>query len=159
MWQWSPCRLKRIRTVTKDSIRPNAPANSRTPARTLWGSTVFATAPHAAVDGSHAERRFRLSRVPGLLPTTHRTINRISLPCPSFHLRWTVCSGTAERWANTPQKRTSSGSTTSVPAAARLPSHVREMARALGKISNSEREWKSRNGKPMSAYEYYGHDK
>ncbi len=40
-----------------------------------------------------------------------------------------------------------------------VASHVREMARALGKISNSEREWKSRTGKPMSAYEYYGHDK
>lgn len=37
--------------------------------------------------------------------------------------------------------------------------HVREMARALGKITQQEREWKSRTGKPMSAYEYYGHDK
>ncbi len=36
--------------------------------------------------------------------------------------------------------------------------HVREMARALGKISTSEREWKSKSGKPMSAYEYYGHE-
>jgi len=37
--------------------------------------------------------------------------------------------------------------------------HVREMARALGKIPEKEREWKSRTGKPMSAYEYYGHEK
>ena len=37
--------------------------------------------------------------------------------------------------------------------------HVREMARALGKVSKTEREWKSKTSKPMSAYEYYGHDK
>jgi len=36
--------------------------------------------------------------------------------------------------------------------------HVREMARALGKFSSKEREWKSTTGKPMSAYEYYGHE-
>jgi len=36
--------------------------------------------------------------------------------------------------------------------------HVREMARALGKSSAAEREWKSVTGKPMSAYEYYGHE-
>ena len=36
--------------------------------------------------------------------------------------------------------------------------HVREMARALGKISATERTWKSNSGKPMSAYEYYGHE-
>ena len=36
--------------------------------------------------------------------------------------------------------------------------HVREMARALGKLTTAEREWKSTTGKPMSAYEYYGHD-
>jgi betaine-homocysteine S-methyltransferase len=35
--------------------------------------------------------------------------------------------------------------------------HVKEMARALGKISGDEREWKSKSGKAMSAYEYYGH--
>jgi betaine-homocysteine S-methyltransferase len=36
--------------------------------------------------------------------------------------------------------------------------HVREMARALGKISSAERDWKSTTGKPMSAYEYYEHE-
>lgn len=36
--------------------------------------------------------------------------------------------------------------------------HVREMARALGKRPSFEREWKSRTGKAMSAYEYYDHD-
>jgi methionine synthase I (cobalamin-dependent) len=36
--------------------------------------------------------------------------------------------------------------------------HVREMARALGKMTTAEREWKSTTGKPMSAYEYYGHE-
>ncbi len=36
--------------------------------------------------------------------------------------------------------------------------HVREMARALGKVSATERTWKSNSGKPMSAYEYYGHE-
>jgi hypothetical protein len=35
--------------------------------------------------------------------------------------------------------------------------HVREMARALGKMTTAEREWKSSSGKPMSAYEYYDH--
>lgn len=35
--------------------------------------------------------------------------------------------------------------------------HVHEMARALGKVTEREREWKSQTGKPMSAFEYYGH--
>ena len=37
--------------------------------------------------------------------------------------------------------------------------HVREMARALGKLSDDQRLWKKGGEKPMSAYEYYGHDK
>src|SRR5258708_31726597 len=36
--------------------------------------------------------------------------------------------------------------------------HVREMARALGKLTEDGRIWKKGGGKPMSAYEYYGHD-
>ncbi len=36
--------------------------------------------------------------------------------------------------------------------------HVREMARALGKLSEDNRVWKKGGEKPMSAYEYYGHD-
>lgn len=36
--------------------------------------------------------------------------------------------------------------------------HVRAMARALGKLPAEEREWRSKSGKAMSAYEYYGHD-
>jgi len=35
--------------------------------------------------------------------------------------------------------------------------HVRGMARALGKLPEDEREWRSESGKAMSAYEYYGH--
>ena len=35
--------------------------------------------------------------------------------------------------------------------------HVRAMAKVLGKLPAAEREWKSPAGKPMSAYEYYGH--
>ena len=35
--------------------------------------------------------------------------------------------------------------------------HVRAMARALGKLPEQEREWRSPSGKAMSAYEYYGH--
>jgi betaine-homocysteine S-methyltransferase len=35
--------------------------------------------------------------------------------------------------------------------------HVRAMAKVLGKVSASEREWKSPTGKPMSGYEYHGH--
>jgi hypothetical protein len=31
------------------------------------------------------------------------------------------------------------------------------MAKVLGKLPAAEREWKSPAGKPMSAYEYYGH--
>jgi betaine-homocysteine S-methyltransferase len=38
-------------------------------------------------------------------------------------------------------------------------SHIREMARALGKIPADTRVWKKGGEKPMSAYEYYGHDK
>ena len=36
--------------------------------------------------------------------------------------------------------------------------HVREMAKALGKVTSAERDWRSKTGKPMSAYEYYGHE-
>jgi len=36
--------------------------------------------------------------------------------------------------------------------------HVREMARALGKVGDDSRLWKKGGEKPMSAYEYYGHD-
>jgi betaine-homocysteine S-methyltransferase len=36
--------------------------------------------------------------------------------------------------------------------------HVREMARALGKLQEDGRVWKKGGEKPMSAYEYYGHD-
>jgi methionine synthase I (cobalamin-dependent) len=35
--------------------------------------------------------------------------------------------------------------------------HVRAMAKVLGKLPAAEREWNSPAGKPMSAYEYYGH--
>ena len=36
--------------------------------------------------------------------------------------------------------------------------HVREMARVLGKLQEDGRIWKKGGEKPMSAYEYYGHD-
>jgi betaine-homocysteine S-methyltransferase len=36
--------------------------------------------------------------------------------------------------------------------------HVREMARVLGKLGDDTRVWKKGGEKPMSAYEYYGHD-
>jgi betaine-homocysteine S-methyltransferase len=36
--------------------------------------------------------------------------------------------------------------------------HIREMARALGKLSEDTRTWKTGAAKPMSAYEYYDHD-
>ncbi len=35
--------------------------------------------------------------------------------------------------------------------------HVRAMAKRLGKLPADEREWKSKAGKAMSAYEYYRH--
>jgi betaine-homocysteine S-methyltransferase len=36
--------------------------------------------------------------------------------------------------------------------------HIREMARALGKLPEDSRLWKKGGEKPMSAYEYYDHD-
>ena len=36
--------------------------------------------------------------------------------------------------------------------------HIREMARALGKVGTDARVWKKGGEKPMSAYEYYGHE-
>ncbi|HEY6938994.1 MAG TPA: homocysteine S-methyltransferase family protein, partial [Terriglobales bacterium] len=36
--------------------------------------------------------------------------------------------------------------------------HIREMARALGKIPADQRPWALNYEKPMSAYEYYDHD-
>ena len=40
-----------------------------------------------------------------------------------------------------------------------VAAHVREMARALGKLPQENREWKVDYSKPMSAYEYYRHEK
>jgi betaine-homocysteine S-methyltransferase len=37
--------------------------------------------------------------------------------------------------------------------------HIREMARALNKLPEDSRMWKKGGEKPMSAYEYYDHDK
>jgi hypothetical protein len=37
--------------------------------------------------------------------------------------------------------------------------HIREMARVLGKHSEEARPWKVDYDRPMSAYEYYGHEK
>ncbi|MFQ5790129.1 MAG: homocysteine S-methyltransferase family protein [Acidobacteriota bacterium] len=37
--------------------------------------------------------------------------------------------------------------------------HIREMAITLGKLARDSRPWKAGTGKPMSAYEYYGHGK
>jgi betaine-homocysteine S-methyltransferase len=39
-----------------------------------------------------------------------------------------------------------------------VATHIREMARALGKLPADDRVWKKDGEKPMSAYEYYGHD-
>jgi betaine-homocysteine S-methyltransferase len=39
-----------------------------------------------------------------------------------------------------------------------VATHIREMARALGKLPADDRVWKKNGEKPMSAYEYYGHD-
>ena len=38
-----------------------------------------------------------------------------------------------------------------------VATHIREMARALGKVPADDRVWKKGGEKPMSAYEYYGH--
>ncbi len=39
-----------------------------------------------------------------------------------------------------------------------VPIHVREMARALGKVPPDSRKWTVDYSKPMSAYEYYQHE-
>lgn len=39
------------------------------------------------------------------------------------------------------------------------PVHVREMARALGKLPAETRPWRKGGEKPMSAWEYYDHDR
>jgi betaine-homocysteine S-methyltransferase len=40
-----------------------------------------------------------------------------------------------------------------------VASHVREMAKVLGKLPPDNRIWKKGGAKPMSAYEYYDHDR
>jgi betaine-homocysteine S-methyltransferase len=40
-----------------------------------------------------------------------------------------------------------------------ISTHIREMALALGKIEPDRRPWKIRGERPMSAFEYYDHDK
>ena len=37
--------------------------------------------------------------------------------------------------------------------------HIRAMAEALGKLKPDAREWKTGGSRPMSAFEYYGHEK
>jgi hypothetical protein len=39
-----------------------------------------------------------------------------------------------------------------------VANHVRAMAETLGKRTTEQREWRSRTGRAMSAYEYYRHD-
>jgi len=39
-----------------------------------------------------------------------------------------------------------------------VAAHVREMAKALGKLPTDTRIWRKGGAKPMSAYEYYDHD-
>ncbi|MFZ0520231.1 MAG: homocysteine S-methyltransferase family protein [Candidatus Acidiferrales bacterium] len=39
-----------------------------------------------------------------------------------------------------------------------VATHIREMARVLGKLPADDRVWKKGGEKPMSAYEYYSHD-
>jgi len=39
-----------------------------------------------------------------------------------------------------------------------VATHIREMARALGKVPAEQRPWSLNYDKPMSAYEYYDHD-
>ncbi len=39
-----------------------------------------------------------------------------------------------------------------------VASHIREMARVLGKLPAEQRPWTLNYEKPMSAYEYYDHD-
>jgi betaine-homocysteine S-methyltransferase len=39
-----------------------------------------------------------------------------------------------------------------------VAAHVKAMAVELGKRTGGEREWRSQTGKPMSAFEYYGHE-
>jgi methionine synthase I (cobalamin-dependent) len=38
-----------------------------------------------------------------------------------------------------------------------VQAHVRAMAKVLGKLPERERDWRSADGKAMSAYEYYAH--
>jgi betaine-homocysteine S-methyltransferase len=40
-----------------------------------------------------------------------------------------------------------------------VASHIRAMARALGKLPADDRVWKTGGERPMSAFEYYGHEK
>jgi betaine-homocysteine S-methyltransferase len=40
-----------------------------------------------------------------------------------------------------------------------VATHIREMAIALGKMDRDRRPWTIGGARPMSAYEYYGHDK
>jgi len=40
-----------------------------------------------------------------------------------------------------------------------VATHIREMAIALGKMDRDSRPWKIGGERPMSAFEYYGHDK
>ena len=65
----------------------------------------------------------------------------------------------ARKWEITPCRRVRSGSNYIGSCCGSVASHVREMAKALGKLPPDNRIWKTDGAKPMSAFEYYDHDK
>ena len=78
---------------------------------------------------------------------------------PAFPYELDPSSSPAGRWPTTRSAPGTSASTTSARAAVRWPSTSGRWPRRSGKRPAEDRPWRVDYSQPMSAYEYYGHEK
>ena len=113
---------------------------------------------HARSDGRDAQSGGRFSGVPaGRLPDTERQAGLYQLAGISLCARSLATHAQGDgRLCGTARDI---GINYIGACCGSVASHVREMARVLGKLPENSRIWKKGGEKPMSAYEYYDHDK
>ena len=113
---------------------------------------------HAAADGRNAQSRAAATSAcqPVAYRTTHTHRDFTSLP--AFPDQLEPYQLTRREMAEYAVKARELGINYIGACCGAVATHIREMARALGKLPADERVWKKGGEKPMSAYEYYGHD-
>ncbi len=113
---------------------------------------------HAAADGRNAQSRERLHRLPARRLSHHARRIATSPALPAFPDQLEPYQLTRREMAEYAMKAREIGVNYIGACCGAVATHIREMARALGKIPADDRVWKKGGEKPMSAYEYYGHD-